>query len=136
MDKSPTPSERPVSDRLHRNVYMAMMALAAWLVVSISGFFSDRGYTGFALAVASAFIVIAVGLPYELWRLASRSHHSPESTDDPSSWRNWISGEFETLNDRPKAAQATLEILLPIAAVVFGMTVFAVVHYFDVGTGV
>jgi hypothetical protein len=60
--------ERPVSDRLHPLVFMAIVGLALWFVVSAWGFATD-GYTDYLLAVVSGFILIAVALSYVLWRV-------------------------------------------------------------------
>jgi len=43
--------------------------------------------------------------------------------------RDWASGDFETAQGRRKAASAALEMLLPIAAAAFGMTVLGIVFY-------
>ena len=46
------------------------------------------------------------------------------------------SGEFDTWQGRRKAAGAAVEILLPIAAVAFGITAFGIVLHFTAATTV
>jgi hypothetical protein len=45
------------------------------------------------------------------------------------SFRNWASCEFDTWQYRLNAGNAAVEVLLPIAAIAFGMTAFGVVLY-------
>jgi hypothetical protein len=97
-------TKRPASDRVHPAVYWVIVGLAGWLVLSVWGFLGS-GYAGLALAVVTIFIVIAVTL--------------------------WLAHEFDVDAGRMKATVAAMEILLPIAAVAFGMTIFALVRYFD-----
>ena len=40
---------------------------------------------------------------------------------------DWLSGEFETHTGPVRGSRATVEIILPIAAVAIGLTVFAIV---------
>jgi hypothetical protein len=43
----------------------------------------------------------------------------------------WLAHDFDASTGRTKATVAAIEILLPIAAVAFGMKIFALVRYFD-----
>ena len=45
------------------------------------------------------------------------------------SFRDWAVGEFDTLTGPVKGANATAEVLLPIAAVAVGMTVLGLVFH-------
>jgi hypothetical protein len=52
------------------------------------------------------------------------------------SFRDWAVGEFDTLTGPVKGANATAEVLLPIAAVAVGMTVLGLVfHIIASGAG-
>ena len=122
--------DRSVSTQLHPRVYMAIVGLALWLVVSMWGF-ADDGYTDYLLVVVSAFIALAVGLPVLLWWRVSRKWKVPSSDEgETQSFRNWAAGQFDTWQDRLSARNAMVEILLPFAAVAFGMTAFAIVLHF------
>lgn len=122
---------RPASDRAHPAIYWMIVGLAGWLVLSVWGFFGS-GYAGLALAVVTIFIVIAVAIPLVLWAIA-RNYRKGSAThreaDEPLS--EWLAHEFDIDTGRIKATVAAMEILLPIAAVAFGMTIFALVRYFD-----
>lgn len=129
--------ERPVSDRLHPLVYMAIVGLALWFVLSVWGFATD-GYTDYLLAVVSGFILIAVALPYVLWRVW-RKAQGPDAARGPArqeEFQAWASGEFDTWQDRITGANAAVQVLLPLAAVAFGMTAFGIVLYFTAHSAV
>jgi hypothetical protein len=129
MDQNDNGRDRPGSDQLHPLVYMAIIGLALWFVLSAWGFASD-GYTDYLLAVVSGFIVIAVGIPLVLSRIG-RKHQRPKQAKERSeSLGEWAAGEFDTWQDRVKGTNAAVEVLLPIAAVPFGMTAFGIVLHF------
>jgi hypothetical protein len=117
------PRDRPSANGLHPYVYGAIAALVLWFIVSAWSFASD-GYTDWLLVVVSAFLLIFVALPFVL-SLVSR-----DDADDGSprrSFRNWASCEFDTWQYRLKCKNAAVEVLLPVAAIAFGMTAFGVI---------
>jgi hypothetical protein len=122
------------SDRLHPLVYMAIVGLALWFALSVWGFATD-GYTDYLLAVVSGFIFIAVALPYALWRVW-RKAQSDAVRRDRTPFHEWASGEFDTWQDRVTGANAAVQILLPLAAVAFGMTAFGIVLHFTAHSAV
>jgi ABC-type nickel/cobalt efflux system permease component RcnA len=124
-----TQPDRPVSDHLHPVVYVAIVALALWFILSVWAFATD-GYTDYLLVVVSGFIVIAVGLPYVLWRVWRTAQRSGSARRDSNLFGEWASGDFATWQDRVRGSRAAVEILLPIAAVAFGMTAFGIVLHF------
>jgi hypothetical protein len=126
--------DRLVCDRLHPLVYMAIVGLALWFILSVWGFATD-GYTDYLLAVVSGFIFIAVALPYALWRVWRRAQ-SDAVRRDRTPFHEWASGEFDTWQDRVTGANAAVQILLPLAAVAFGMTAFGIVLYFTAHSAV
>jgi hypothetical protein len=117
-----------VTDRLHPGLYVALVALALWFVLSAWAFGGD-GYTDYLLVVASGLILIAIAVPAALWRIW---RHHPHQEDEPQgSLREWAeTSEFRTWQDRVKARNAAIEILLPVAAVAFGMSIFAIILHF------
>jgi hypothetical protein len=128
MSRSGPRRDRLVSNHLHPVVYMAIVGLALWFVLSVWEFAGD-GYTDYLLAVVSGFIFIAVALPYALSRVWRK--RSPDAAQrNREGFREWASGDFDTGQDRLTGANAAVEILLPIAAVAFGMTAFGIVLYF------
>jgi len=124
--------DKPVHDELHPDVYRAMLGLTVWLVLSVWAFF-DRGvYVGLTLTMITVFFVVAVGIPVIIW-LVWRQNVTPVRGPSVSeSFRDWRSHRFATWTGRLNGWEAAVQILLPIAAVSLGMTIFGLVFYFDV----
>jgi hypothetical protein len=116
-------SEHRIARRLHPRVYALMIGLALWLVLSV-WLFAGGGVVDYLLVIVSGFIAIAVALPFIL----SRVGHIDDAKDDDAlqSFRDWSAADFDTWQGRLSGAQAATQILLPIAAVAIGMTVFGV----------
>jgi hypothetical protein len=116
---------RPVSENLHPFVYQAMVALAVWLLVSIWAF-SGSLYTDYLFMVVTGLIVFATLIPVTLW-WTRRRHRAPSGSDE--SFRHWESEEFAIWQGRLSGREAALQVLLPLAAVSLGMTIFAIVEH-------
>lgn len=116
---------RHVSNGLHSHVYLAMVGLATWYALSAWAGFGDGGYTDYLLVVMTGFIIISVALPAIAGRVWLRHHRRTSAS--ARSFEDWIAGEFETGQGRVSAKTALVELLLPLAAVAFGMTAFAIV---------
>lgn len=116
-------SRHRVTRRLHPRVYALMIGLAFWLVLSV-WLFAGGGVVDYLLVIVSGFIAIAVALPLIL----SRVGHINDAKEDDAlqSFRDWSTADFDTWQGRLSGAQAATQILLPIAAVAIGMTVFGV----------
>ncbi|RRH90907.1 hypothetical protein EH240_32800 [Mesorhizobium tamadayense] len=116
---------RYVFDRLHPHVYLAMAALAAWYALSAWAGFGGGSYADYLLVVMTGFLVISVGLPAIAGHVWHRHHlHSRTTAGD---FEDWLAGEFDIgQGNRMTARTALVEILLPLAAVAFGMTAFAI----------
>src|SRR5262245_23430508 len=120
-------SEQPArqnlrTSALHPKVYVAMAGLALWLVASVWAF-SGEGYADWLLVVVSGFILAVVGLVFVLSQVGT---HDPgakrKEPSEPEKFQDWAGGEFSTWQDRVRGRNAAIEILLPLAAVAFGMT--------------
>jgi hypothetical protein len=120
---------RPVWDHLHPVVYGAMVVLVCWFVVSAWALFGGWEDLRLMLAVITGFFLIAMAIPAILW-LTRWTHRGADAARTGSiSLRDWASGQFETAQGRRPAAVAAVEILLPLAAVAFGMTTMGIVQY-------
>jgi len=119
-DRFDRQSNRPRSGALHPLVFKLILALTALLVIA-SWAFVGTGYGAFSLVVVSAFAAITVGLTLALYRIWSHRPHgrAPRFSD-------WAHGDMELWQGRVKASDATIIALLPIAAVAFGMVLFAI----------
>jgi hypothetical protein len=110
------------TDRLHPGVYGVMIGLAAVFAIGAWGF-ADADYTNLVLVVVTGLIATAVAIPLALYLVTWRDGQP----GDQSSFKEWMAADFETPQDRVKSSRAMVEILLPIAAVAFGIAVFAIV---------
>ncbi|MBS0526236.1 MAG: hypothetical protein JSS04_21585 [Proteobacteria bacterium] len=125
--------DRPASGRFHPYVYRLLACLAAWFVIS-AWCFAGGGRTDLALTAVTGLFALMVGLP-SLLALARRFH-----PPDPSGAREETTDRFEQWAERDvdlstgpvKGKFAAIETALPIAAVAFGMTAFALVLHFSV----
>jgi len=116
---------RPVSDKLHPYVYIAIVVLGLWYVVSAWAGFVAEADIAYLLAVVSGLFFITIAIPCAL-SLAARAGRDPHARVQRTSFREWASGNFRTWQADLKASSAAIQILLPIAAVAFGMTAFAI----------
>jgi hypothetical protein len=125
--------DRPASVRLHPFVYKSICVLAIVFLFSAAWGFAGDDYTGYLIAVVAGLFFVALALPFTLWRIG-RSHRirSKPGADAPGqeTFGDWASGEFQGWQDREKAGNAAVEVLLPIAAVAFGMVAFGIVSHF------
>lgn len=131
MGKDFIRQNRRLSHRLHPRVYTAMAMLAGWIAVAVWAFGTDS-YSDYLLAIVSGFIFIVVALAYVLSRVGTRDPGAPPRErareTERESFRDWALGEFDTWQDRVSASNAAVEILLPMAAIAFGMTAIGVVY--------
>ena len=125
--------ERVVRD-LHPAIYMALVGLTLWLGLAIWGFGYD-GQTDYLLAIVSGFLFIAVAIPSTLALMVHRQKNSDErKSSGEASFKEWMTGNFDTWQDRVKGHNAAVEVLLPMAAIAIGMTAFVIVlHFTEVG---
>ena len=120
----------PVVSRLHPTVYFIIIGLCLWLIGSVWAFFG-QGYIRLALIVVTLFIGVAVGIPVILWQISRRGER-PTDSRAPRRFADWLSDDFETGRGRVTGKEAAMQILLPIAAVAFGMSAFALVLHLAV----
>jgi hypothetical protein len=121
--------ERVVRD-LHPAIYMALVGLTLWLGLAIWGFGYD-GQTDYLLAIVSGFLFIAVAIPSTLALMVHRQKNSDErKSSGEASFKEWMTGNFDTCQDRVKGHNAAVEVLLPMAAIAIGMTAFVIVLHF------
>ena len=120
-----------VSDRLHPSVHAAAAGLLIWFVMAAWLLFGGAGYLHLALVMISVLVFMAIAIPSALWRansVAQRSNPSLTATEEASeSLETWLRGQFATSTDDEKGSTAALEILLPLAAVAFGITALGIV---------
>lgn len=121
----------PEHGALHPLVYRTMVALTGWLVLSVWMFFGAGAYVSLTLTMITVFFIVIVGIPTLIW-ITWRHNASVDEEDNDESFRAWLRDEFSTWTGAISGKEATVQILLPLAAVSIGMTVFGLVFYLDV----
>jgi hypothetical protein len=129
-----------VSDHLRPLIYAGMVGLAVWLPISAWVFFDGSGYINLALVMVSILFVMAIGIPFMLSRAAPRADQEAlpdvattdaaigsEANPPAEGFGEWIHGDLDAWTGRCRSWTAAIEILLPIAAVAFGMTAIGIV---------
>lgn len=130
MQGSDRPS-LPVSQRLPRQIYWIIIALSVWLILSVWGF-AANDTTGLVLAVVSLFILVVVALSLSLGHIARRHRRWRDDRAEPETLRDWLGRDFGSQSEELRGRAAAIQVLLPIMAVSFGMTLFAIVHHLDI----
>ena len=120
--------DRPISDSLHPLVNMSIIGLVLMFVAAVWIFFDSGPYEAWLDVVVTGLFVIAIAIPALLW-LTWRRNADSARDDSHLSFRDWAVGDFNTLTGPVKGANATAEVLLPIAAVAVGMTVLGLVFH-------
>jgi len=122
--------DRPALNALHPCVYAGIAALAIWFVVAVWWSFAGDGYTDFLLFVVSGFILTFVLFAGVLSRVSRGEDVDADGSPSPGrTFRAWASREFDTWQYRLKGGNAAAEVLLPIAAIAFGMTAIGIVAH-------
>lgn len=117
---------RPVTSRLHPRVFAMIACLALWLALSV-WLFAGAGVTDYLLVIVCGFVFVAVMLPFTLSRIARRDG---TELDTARTFHDWSESDFDTWQGRLSGSQAATQILLPIAAVAVGMTIFGITLHF------
>jgi hypothetical protein len=151
MDQ-PASSPGPVFSELHPLVHKAAAGLLIWFVVAAWLLFSGgAGYLELALAMVSVLVFMALAIPTALWRAGAAARRSEDAADagnadatqdatrdatpradqpteaSPTTFSAWLKGRFATWTDVEKPSTAAIEVLLPLAAVAFGLTAIGIV---------
>ena len=118
---------RPVFDQLHPNVYKAAVGLVALFVLAAWSLFDRQNDIGLPLAMVSVLLLVAVLLPWSLslvWQKYEMGHRRhPEKI----SYRDLKIGDFAVWGSKLRGTHAAIDMLLPLAAVAFGLTALGIV---------
>ena len=99
---------------------MAWFALAAWIL------FDRQDDIGLLLTMVSVLVLVAVLVPLAL-ALIWRRHHTGDPHPQAISFRDWSAGDFAVWGSRVRGMDAAIDLLLPLAAVAFGLTAIGIV---------
>ncbi len=126
---------RPVWNDLHPLVYAMACALVLLFIATIWAVFSGWAYMRLVLWVVTGFFLMVMAIPLAM-RLTWSSHREGDPPPvERVGLREWMSGQLDTAQGRRKASDATIEMLLPIAAVAFGMIALGIVFVVSVPPG-
>jgi hypothetical protein len=126
MKALPPQNNPPVNDGLHPTVYKSLIALTIWLLLSIWFLFDRGAYVGLIVAMITVFFLILTGIQILIW-LSWRRRASDARPERTENFRAWASQRFRTWTGDLTGGAAAVQILLPIMAVAFGMTIFGVI---------
>jgi len=120
--------DSPISESLHPLVNMAIIGLLSMFVAAVWMFFDSDPYGAWLDVVITGLFVVAIAILALCWLTWRRNADGARDEGHPN-FRDWAVGEFDTLTGPVKGANATAEVLLPIAAVAVGMTVLGLMFH-------
>jgi hypothetical protein len=127
MARQLTTHNRPVFDQFHPGVYGVAVGLVAWFALAAWILFDRQSDISLPLGMVSVLLVVAVLLPWSLSLVWKRHRLPPERHADGVSFNDWKTGEFVVWGSRIHSIHAAIDMLLPLAAVAFGLTGIGVV---------
>jgi hypothetical protein len=126
MSRELVAHNKPVFDQMHPRIYAAAVGLVVWYALSAWILFDHQDDVGLPLMMASFLLLIAVLIPSVL-ALVWRKYRAQEMHSDATSFRDWRAGDFAVWGARLRASDAVIDLLLPLAAVAFGLTAIGIV---------
>ena len=128
----PVQHDRQTNDELHPVIYRSLVGLTIWLVLSVWVLFTRGEYEGLNLSIITVFFLVLIGIPVLLWVTWRRNIHANERHGFTLPFSEWSSRPFESWTGSVSGREAAIQILLPIAAVAIGMTIFGLTFLFAV----
>lgn len=112
MARQFTTHNTPVFDQFHPRVYGAAVG---------------QSDISLPLGMASVLLLVAILLPWSLSLVWKRHRLPPERHVDGVSFNDWKTGDFVVWGSRIHSTDAAIDMLLPLAAVAFGLTGIGIV---------
>ena len=123
-----------ISRRFHPVFKDTVAALGTLYIAVVWIGFSGSGYADYLVVVVTLFVLGALTLPFiavSVWKANKKpqEYRQPHQTfrEQLRDFRVWLRGDIEIGEGHTRCSTATIEALLPIAAVSFGMLAFAIV---------
>jgi hypothetical protein len=127
----PSNHNRPHRDQFHPLIYRVAGGLAVWFALSAWILFDHHGYIELLLTFISILLLMALGIPWILWRQWWKYGRSDDDKGrEVVSLRDWGNGDMDVWGARLHSADAAINMLLPLAAVAFGLTAIGIVLLF------
>ena len=127
MARQFTTHNTPVFDQFHPRVYGAAVGLVVWFALAAWILFDRQSDISLPLGMASVLLLIAILLPWSLSLVWKRHRLPPERHVDGVSFNDWKTGDFVVWGSRIHSTDAAIDMLLPLAAVAFGLTGIGIV---------
>ena len=127
MTREPVAHNRRVFDQFHPGIYGGAVGLVAWFAAAAWILFDRQSDIGLPLAMVSVLLLVAVVLPWLLFLVWSRHRMPNERHPNSISLRDWTTGDFAVWGSRLHGTDAAIDMLLPLAAVAFGLTALGIV---------
>ena len=127
MSREHVAHNRPVFDQLHPKVYGAAVGLVVWFALAAWVLFDRRNDIELPLAMVSVLLLIAVLLPWSMslvWK-RHQMRHQPHPQEIP--FHDWRTGDVAVWGAKLRGTHAAIDMLLPLAAVAFGLTAIGIV---------
>lgn len=121
------PRGRPLRRRLHPVVYDIAIGLIALFTVSAWLVFDRKPETGLPLSMITLFFLIAISIPAIIAHVWRRKADLSAADRKIVPFREWLSGEFPVWGSHIRTSEAMIDMLLPLAAVSFGMVAIGIV---------
>jgi hypothetical protein len=126
MSKELVAHNKPVFDQLHPKVYASAIGLVVWFALAAWILFDRQDDIGRPLAMVSVLLFVAVLIPLALAQVWRR-HRAHDPHPEAITFREWRTGDFAVWGSRLHGTEAAIDMLLPLAAVAFGLTAIGIV---------
>jgi hypothetical protein len=127
MARQLTTHNTPVFDQFHPKVYGVAVGLVVWFALAAWILFDRQSDISLPLGMVSVLLLVAVLLPWSLSLVWKRHRLPPERHVDGVSFNDWKTGDFVVWGSRIHSTHAAIDMLLPLAAVAFGLTGIGIV---------
>lgn len=127
MANTVIPNDRTLRRRLHPVVYDIAIGLIALFTVSAWLAFDRQAETALPLSLVTLFFVVAISVPAIISGVWRRRADIPTADRRAVTFHDWMSGEFPVWGSHIRTSEAMVDMLLPLAAVSFGMVAIGIV---------
>ena len=127
MNRELVSHNRPIFNQLHPAVYKAAVGLVAWFALAAWILFDHQNDIGLPLAMVSVLLLIAVLLPWSLSLVWQKHQMARQRHPEKISFRDWKNADFAVWGSKLRGMHAAIDMLLPLAAVAFGLTALGIV---------
>ncbi|TYO67779.1 hypothetical protein FXV83_03120 [Bradyrhizobium hipponense] len=112
---------------LHPLVYKAAIGFVALFVIAAWLAFDRRSDIELPLGIVSVLMLVAVLLPYLLWRVWRTGQARPPTLRTNKGFGKWMEGSTQVWQSRLKNSDAAIDMLLPLAAMALGLIALGIV---------